>query len=83
VFIVGYYQFSTNNKVAYADVATMRKYALAIVELFRGNDLVTGLPNCAFNSGVVYAAKVKIAPYEVNDRLIDRFLIQIRIKMIA
>jgi len=75
VFIVGYYRFSQDNKTAYSDIDTMRKYAFGLLELFRGS-------LAFFNGGNIYKATVEIKPYQEMDYVLDRFLITMNVKLI-
>jgi hypothetical protein len=44
--IVGYYQFSNDNKDVFKDLATVRQYAYDTLELFRGPTLAGFYPGC-------------------------------------
>lgn len=76
---VGYYRFSKDNKSPYADIDTMRLYAMRLVGLFRGWTGAT--PNFILSPGVFTKATVEVGPYQEMDYVINRWVVTFTVKL--
>jgi len=74
--VVGYYQFSKDNKDPFADLATVRQYAYDTLELFRGPTLAGFYPGCNITD-----ATLELGYYITSDMVIHRYDIGLRVKV--
>lgn len=75
--IIGYYQFSLDNKDPFADIDVARKYSFDTLELFRGATLAGFYPGCNAKG-----ATIDIGYFMVTDYIIYRYVITLNCTMI-